>query len=260
MSTSGRSSFLSSSAASGSGGLDGFVRSLRATWRIFLLRFALAFVALALVWWALAPAYAHLLMVLGRPLIPVIEHTAGTSYWVEGATVWTTRSFFDPAAQKRAIFQVELWKGYACYDLILLAAVILATPGWSLRQRGRLLGLGLVLITVTEFAFFLSTIEYSQLRPLPSPTGSVLLPAGFSRPKQILFTWIYYFFQTMGRGLFPLVIYCGMVGFTWGAVGESAPQRAQGKTRKAVSSRAPSRNAPCPCGSGEKYKRCCGRG
>src|SRR5262245_5259043 len=176
---SGRFSSSSSSAPSGSAGLPGFVRSLSATWRTFLLRLALAFAVLALGWWAIAPAYAHMLMVLGRPLIPVLEHTPGTTYWVEGATVWTTRSFIDSAGGKPAIFKVEIWKGYASYDLILLAAAIIATPGWSLRQRARLLGLGLVLITLTEFAFFLSTIESSQLRPLPGPAGSVLIPAGF---------------------------------------------------------------------------------
>jgi uncharacterized protein YecA (UPF0149 family) len=105
---------------------------------------------------------------------------------------------------------------------------------------------------VTEFAFFLSTIEYSQLRTVASPTGSVLFPEGFSRPKQILATWVYYFFQTMGRGLFPLLIYWGMVGLTW------RPREASPGGRPDVV--APGRNAPCPCESGKKYKHCCGKG
>jgi hypothetical protein len=198
-------------------------------------------------------------MVMGRPLIPVTESTAGATYRVEGASIWTTRSVLDPATQKPMLFKLELWKGNASYDLVLLAAVILASPGWSPRQRGRLLGLGLILITLTEFAFFLSTIEYSQLRPVPSRTGSMLLPAGFSRPRQILSTWIYYFFEIMGRGLFPLVIYLGMVGFTWGAVADGPRQKTQRGARPVVSSRSPSRNAPCPCGSGKKYRLCCGK-
>jgi hypothetical protein len=231
---SGKSSFSSSSPASGSAGLAGFAQSLRATWRTFLLRFALAFVLMAFAWvgwpgasgsgWlALGPAYAHLLVILARPLIPVIETTPVPTYWVEGATVWTTRSFFDPATRRPVVFRVEIWKGYASYDLILLAALILATPGWSLRERGRLLALGLVLLTLAEFAFFLATIEYSRLRPVTTPTGSVLFPAGFSRPKEILATWVYYFFQTMGRGLFPLVVYLGMVGTTWKPLDKRAP-------------------------------------
>jgi hypothetical protein len=198
-------------------------------------------------------------MVMGRALIPMTESGAGTTYRVEGASIWTTRSVFDPATQKPVLFKLELWKGNASYDLILLAALILATPGWSLRQRGRLLGVGLILITLTEFAFFLSTVEYSQLRPVPSQTGAMLLPTGFSRPKQALFTWIYYFFEIMGRGLFPLVIYLGMVGFTWGAVADSPGQRTQRRSEPIASSRSPRRNAHCPCGSGKKYKACCGK-
>ena len=113
----------------------GFVGSLSATWRTLLLRFALAFVVLALAWWA-------------RDL------------GADSGTGWKpTRSFFDPATNGPLLFRVELWNGYASYDLILLAALILATPGWSLRQRGRLFVLGLVLVTLTESAFFLSTIK-----------------------------------------------------------------------------------------------------
>jgi hypothetical protein len=252
---SGRSSSSSSLGLSGSAGLAGFVGSLNATWRTFLLRFALAFVVLAVGWWALAPAYARVLMALGRPLMPVLEASADTRYWVQDATVWTTRSFLDPATQQPLVFRVELWKGYASYDLILLAALILATPGWSLRQRGRLLVLGLAILTLAEFAFFVSTIKFTQLKPVANQSGVVLLPAGFSRPKQILFTWLYYFFQTMGRGLFPLLVYAGMIGVAWKPVDERLPRekRSRQKARGATP-----RNAPCPCGSGRKYKHCCG--
>ena len=236
--------------------MAGFVGSLSATWRTFLLRFALAFVVLALAWWALAPAYAYLLMGLARAVAPVVETSAETRYAVESASVLTTRTFFDPATQRPLFFRVELWNGYASYDLILIAALILVTPGWSLRQRGRLLAIGLVLVTLVEFAFLLSTIKYSQLKPVTSQSGAVLLPDGFSRPKQVLFTWLYYFFQTMGRGLFPLLIYAGMIGAAWRPL-EARPSPAERARRKTA--RAVSRNAPCPCGSGRKYKQCCGR-
>jgi hypothetical protein len=79
--------------------------------------------------------------------------------------------------------------------------------------RSRLLGLGL-LITLAEFSFFLATIEYSQLRSVTSRTGRVLLPAGFSRSKKILSTWVYYFFQTIGSRPVSAADLLGMVGFT----------------------------------------------
>jgi hypothetical protein len=236
--------------------LAGFVGSLSATWRAFLVRFALAFVVLALAWWALAPAYAYLLMGLARAVAPVVETSAETRYSVEKASILTTRSFFDPATQRPLFFRVELWNGYASYDLILLAALILVTPGWPLRQRARLFVLGLVLVTLVEFAFLLSTIKYSQLKPVTNAAGVVLLPEGFSRPKQVLFTWLYYFFQTMGRGLFPLLIYAGMIGVAW-KPREARPSPAERPARRAA--KTVSRNAPCPCGSGRKYKQCCGK-
>ena len=71
------------------------------------------------------------------------------------------------------------------------------------------------LLTLTEIAFFLTTIQYSQLRGLPTESGTVFAP-GFSRPKQVVYTWLYYFFQTMGRGLFPLLVYWAMIGVAWG--------------------------------------------
>jgi hypothetical protein len=212
---------------------------------------AVAWVGLPGTTLALGPAYAHLFAALGRPLIPAIETTPGTTYWVEGATVWTTRSLIDPATRRTFRFKVELWKGNASYDLILLASLILATPGWSIRQRIRLLGLALALLTLAEFAFFLSTIEYSQLRSVPTQTG-MLYPAGYSRAKEIVSTWVYYFFQTMGRGLFPLLVYVGVVGVAWTQI------IAKPAVRNAAA-QAPKRNDPCSCGSGKKYKRCCGK-
>ena len=244
--------------ASGSAGLAGFVQSLKATWRTFLLRFSLAFVVLAVAWVgipgstvAIGPAYAQFLAALGRPLIPLIDTTPGNTYWVEGATVWTMRSLSDPVTRQALRFKVELWKGYASYDLILFAALILATPGWPLVQRLRLLGIGLALLTVAEIAFFISTIEYSQLRTVPTSTGALLYPPEYSRPKEVAATWIYYFFQTMGRGMFPLLVYVGVIGVAWTSTPKTPPAR--------VPAGSPRRNDPCPCGSGKKYKRCCGK-
>jgi len=225
--------------------LAAFARSLRGSWRPFLLRFALAYGVLALGWLALAPAYAHLLASLGRPLIPVLESTPRSTYSVERARVVAVRWVPEPGSQRIMVVAQELWRGYASYDLVLLAALILATPGWSLRQRSRLLGLGLGLLTLAEIAFFLVAVEATQVQAVAGRSGSVPY-TGFSRPRQILFTWLYYFFQIMGRGLFPLLLYWGMLAVAWRPPGPRAPEPAV------------SRNAPCPCGSGEKYKRCCG--
>ena len=56
---------------------------------------------------------------------------------------------------------------------------------------------------------------------------------------------IYYFFEIMGRGFFVLVLYVALLGFL--------------ETRRAAG-RGVGRNAKCPCGSGRKFKHCCGTG
>jgi preprotein translocase subunit SecA len=52
-------------------------------------------------------------------------------------------------------------------------------------------------------------------------------------------------------------------GFAGGSEDQEAAMRAQGEGSKPVTIRRDvpkvGRNDPCPCGSGKKYKQCCGR-
>ena len=231
--------------SSGSAGLLGFIQSLRGNWRGSLLRFAASFALLALLWLALAPLYVHLLATVARPLIPILEATSGSRYRVEGSTIVAARRIPLPEKQEVVTVRRTLWDGAADYNVALLTALLLATPGWSWRQRGRALGWRLGLLVLTQFAAFVVTIEYTRLWPTKITEGT-LLPPGYSRGKLILFDWLYAFFEFMGRGFFALFFYWGALALTWGVGGEAAPISAVG------------RNDPCPCGSGAKYKRCCG--
>ncbi len=236
---------MPSSPPAGSAGLAGFVRSLRATWRSVLLRLAGGFVVLALLWWAIAPVYASLFAAVASPLIPVLEATSGTRYLVEGATVVAARRI--PLPQQREIVTIrrKLWDASADYNLALLAALLLATPGWTWRQRVRAMVWGIGLLALTQFAFFLVTVTYTQLWPITTKYGP-LRPPGFSHAKLVLFDWLYAFFEFMGRGFFALLLYWGSLALTWGISSQPALAQAVG------------RNDPCPCGSGLKAKRCCG--
>ena len=142
-----------------------------------------------------------------------------------------------------------VWMPAANYGPPLLAALILATPGWSRRRRGRALAIGLTLLTLTQVVFFLVTVVATQQSPVMSPEG-MIQPAGYSPIKQPIFYALYYFFDAMGRGFFALLIFLGLVAF--------GGERIHAK-RAATAPRRVNRNAPCPCGSGLKYKRCCGR-
>jgi hypothetical protein len=157
--------------SSGSGGLPGFVQSFRGRWRGALLRFAGAFALLALLWLALAPVYAHLLASVARPLIPILEATPGTRYRVEGLTIVAARRIPLPEKQEVVTIQRTLWDGAADYNVAPLAALLLATPGWSWRQRGRAVGWGLGLLVLSQLAFLAVNAEYTQLWPIPTKYG-----------------------------------------------------------------------------------------
>jgi uncharacterized protein YecA (UPF0149 family) len=140
-----------------------------------------------------------------------------------------------------------LWIPEANYGLPLLAALIVATPGWSWRRRGRALAIGLGWLTLSQITFVLITVVATQQSPVMSPDGQ-LWPPGFSPLKQHVFYALHYFFDLMGRGFFALFIYLGLIAFGWNMPERLSPARAR---------RIVGRNDPCPCGSGRKYKRCC---
>ncbi len=198
----------------------------------------------------LAPACAHLFAAMVQPFGSVLERGPRTVYGVEDATVVALRWLPDPPRNRIAVVKQELWIGRANYGLALVAALILATPVWSLGQRFRRLALALGLLVMTELAFFLVTLQSSQAHPVRTQLGTVL-PPGFSTTRQAVWGAFYSFFQVMGRGLFPLLVYWGILAWTWGRLDAdgAARLRSTGVIR---------RNDPCPCGSGVKYKRCCG--
>jgi hypothetical protein len=204
-------------------------------------------VAVSLLWMAVAPIYAQGLGLIGKLLIPVLEAAPDVRYSVEGGRLLAHRPTWLPQQKRTAPLVWPLWVAAANYGVPLLAALILATPGWRWGRRGRALALGLGLLTLTQIAFVLVTIVATQQSPVMSPDGMIQV-AGFGPIKQRVFYALYYFFDLMGRGFFALLIYLGLIGLGWNGPEPVAPRPA---------GRRVGRNEPCPCGSGLKYKRCC---
>ena len=196
----------------------------------------------SLAWAAVAPLYARGLGLLARPLIGRLEGNAGTVYEVEGARLLAHRPVWLTRRRETLPLVQPLWVGSQNFGLPLLAALVLAVPGWTWRRRGRALAIGLAVLTLTQVAHLLVTIEATQQSPVMTAEGPVQL-ARYSPARQPLFYGLYYFFELMGRGFFALLVFAGLVAF----VGEPAAAASAG------------RNEPCPCGSGRKFKRCHGR-
>ena len=205
----------SSSPLAGSRGLAGFARSLRGAWPRFLLRLVVGLVAASLVWTLVAPLYANGLGLICRALAPLLENSPDTRYVFEDGRLLAQRPTWLPKQQRLSTLNWPIWQSAANYGVPLLAALILATPGWGWRRRGRALGVGLGLLTVTQIAFVLVTVVASQYSPVMSPEGILAGPA-VSPVKQRVFYGLYYFFDLMGRGFFALLIYLGLVALGWG--------------------------------------------
>jgi len=131
------------------------------------------------------------------------------------------------------------------YPLALLAALVLATPAWSLKRRSKVLAATVGLLILTQFLSLLINIEYTKLWPTRSAAG-IVVSTDYSKAKMILFDWLYAFSEFMGRGFFALLLYFGAIALVWGR-----PERRRLDATVG-------RNMPCPCGSGLKAKRCCG--
>ena len=183
---------------------------------------------------------------MARPLIPRLEWARGTRYLVEGTTVVAVRPLVLSGRQDGLKRRETLWTAGGNYGLVLLAALILATPAWSLAQRARALGWSLALTTLTQLGLLLTRIMHSQFSPFETQYGPfTVVPPDYSLVKRTLFIWLYAFFTVVGPGFFALLIYWGLVTLSWGRSGQPVPLGGVG------------RNDPCPCGSGLKAKRCC---
>jgi SEC-C motif len=224
-------------------GFSGFLRSLRAEWPRVLLRFTLGLAGASLAWLALAPVYAWGLATVARAAAPLLENTPGAYYAVEGSRVLVHRPVRLPGQAQMRDVVYTVWLASGAFGLPALAALILATPGWSGRTRARALAWGLGLLTVTQIASMLVAVDFWQQMPVRLLNVPAFYLSGHSPVRLQVISAVYYFFEIMGRGFFVLVAYVALLGL------RETPRRSR---------RGAGRNARCPCGSGRKFKRCCG--
>jgi len=189
--------------------------------------------------------YARFLAVLASPLIPAIESSPGTRYLVEGTQIIAERPLMRQTIESVMANRTPLRDTSGDYPIALLAALVLATPAWSLKRRSKVLAATIGLLVLTQFLSFLVTIEYTKLWPTKTAVG-IVVSTDYSKAKMILLDWLYAFCEFMGRGFFALLLYFGAIALVWGRPERRALDAPVG------------RNAPCPCGSGLKMKRCCG--
>jgi hypothetical protein len=125
----------------------------------------------------------------------------------------------------------------------VFAALVIVTPGWRWRTRARALAWGLGFLTVAQIVTLMVNTEFWQQMPVRGPLGDIVHLPGHSAARLRVFSALHHFLEIMGRGFFVLLTYIALLGL-----------REPGRFRHDKIWR----NEPCPCGSGRKFKRCCG--
>ena len=156
--------------------------------------------------------------------------------------------FSFEVADERIVFRSNRHPRFEAYldpegvyaNTVFLVALILATPGMRLSRRMQRVGVGLLLIFITHVLFLVTKVEVTLIAAEHPLAGSEAF-------------WSFWddFLEIVGKIFFPVAIWLLLgLNFMLGDV-----ERTQ-KVRRSLKL---GRNQPCACGSGKKFKRCCGR-
>jgi exosortase/archaeosortase family protein len=128
-------------------------------------------------------------------------------------------------------------------NTVLFVALVLGTPEIALAQRLTVFALGLPMLYLADVLTLFAALRWTLVTDF-----NYLGPAAPS-DRWVGFThyWPQLFLVSVGNQLFPVAAWAAALAFVL------RRRRARG-----AAVRATGRNDPCPCGSGRKYKRCCG--
>jgi hypothetical protein len=145
---------------------------------------------------------------------------------------------------ERPVFEAHFSSEGVDTNLAFLATLLLITPGMLVGRRLLRMVAGVALLFASHVLFVVTKVENSLIAAEHPLAGS---PA--------IWTSLDNFFEITGKAFVPVLIWLSLsLPFMLGA------EESRVKSLKATeSSKRTGRNDPCPCGSGKKFKRCCGR-
>ena len=135
-------------------------------------------------------------------------------------------------------FEADLSPQGIYSNTLFLLTLLLATPGMRLQRRAASLALAVLILYLTHVGFLVTKVEITLIAA-KHPLGGAAA----------LWTTVDNFLEITGKAFFPVSIWLLLaLPYMLGKVDRL--------TTRGL--RPPGRNAPCPCGSGRKYKHCCG--
>jgi hypothetical protein len=187
---------------------------------LFGTKFLGALILFAAFWSFIATGYSHLLAAL-------------VGWWMPHTEIQASAEQIQIHLPPITTF---VTMGAIVFNLLLLTALLVATPHLGIRRRLGLLSLGLLLQVSFHFLDIIISVRANYDAVVYHESGLAILTqlvGGVGEQASPLFIWALLIF----RYWFPK------------PVTPAAPQSAKELHR----------NARCPCGSGKKYKRCCGQ-
>jgi hypothetical protein len=209
-------------------------------WLRLLLLTLLLYVALLPVWWVALNGLTWL-MATGADFFYHLLDSQVTMH-PEGKVIRVLVA--SPGRAASDPYQLPLRLDTISYGLPLLAALVLVTRADSLKAKARalLIGLGVMLLFT-----LLAVMLWARLASLQAEAqlAQATVSDGSNRVAFFYFVFHGYAFSQ------PVASIAVWFGLLFLGIFKAPPPK---EATPAVA-----RNAPCPCGSGRKYKRCCNR-
>lgn len=215
--------------------------------RFFFLSFAV-FCLLLPVWGQVSPLYTRFLAVLAQPFLPSLPGQGGSQpVTFFSRTKGTSIFLVDPRGVTEATLDrtpaISFDTSQVHRNVPLLLALFLATPGlWRGHYFKQLfLAFGVLLLWHVGYVSFVLHRLAAQVASTVTPGVGGTIRLQTDLPFEI-------FLRLFIPQLLPFLLWMGLVHFRHTSQGNEA----------VVPVASVGRNEPCPCGSGRKYKKCCG--
>ena len=142
-------------------------------------------------------------------------------------------------SRARPRFEVNLSPEAIYSNIVILMALVLPTPGMRLKKRASVVAAAIGLLYLSHVAFLVTKVEITLVTVEHPIAGAAWLWKPLDNA-----------FEIVGKAFSPILIWLALtLPYMMGLVDP---------LRKTVGERPPGRNDPCPCGSGKKFKYCCG--
>ena len=207
-----------------------------------LLFFALSY----LIWVPISPFYTKALSTVSKEAVFFTELSAPSSHnkvtYLKSKNSDIIVSYSKPEPKGTSL---KLEGKQIHMNMVLLIALVLASPRLNISKRLKLLLLAIGTLFFVHVLLTIFVVKFYSAQILDSHSNE--LNNGI---MQNIYYWGKTFYEGVGWQFFPFFIWAILCYKTFFFKEEATKSKIKEKI---------DRNAPCPCGSGRKYKRCCGR-